>query len=77
MAQKYQKLKELDCKVATLSVDPVDSHEKWLLDVEAMGENKTKVSFPIIADPNRDISTAYGMIDPWTSDRQDLPLTIR
>jgi alkyl hydroperoxide reductase subunit AhpC len=67
----------MDCKITTLLVDPVDSHERWLEDVEAMGDNKTKVRFPIIADPSRDISMACGMIDPWTSDKQDLPLTIR
>ena len=67
----------MDCKIATLSVDPVDSHEKWLEDVITIAEGKIKVRFPIIADPNRDISTAYGMIDPWNSDKQELPLTIR
>merc|ERR1712151_563839 len=36
-----------------------------------------EVKFPIIGDADRKISTAYGMIDPGTSDDQDLPLTIR
>ena len=35
------------------------------------------LKFPIIGDADRSISTAYGMIDPGTSDDQDLPLTIR
>ena len=77
LAEKYDALEAMDCKIATLSVDPVESHEKWLHDVVAMAEGKINVRFPIIADPRRDISTAYGMIDPWTSDRQELPLTIR
>jgi 1-Cys peroxiredoxin 6 len=67
----------MDCLVATLSVDPVASHKEWLHDVVAHSESDIAVKFPIIADESRDISTAYGMIDPWTSDRQDLPLTIR
>ncbi|CAB9513316.1 1-Cys peroxiredoxin [Seminavis robusta] len=78
LATKYAELVDMDCKVATLSVDPVTAHDEWLKDVIAQHtDGKISIDFPIIADPNRDISTAYGMIDPWSSDRQDLPLTIR
>lgn len=77
LALKYDELKEMDCLVATLSVDPVKSHEEWLRDVVAHCENDIEVNFPIIGDSDRSISTAYGMIDPGTSDDQDLPLTIR
>ena len=38
----------MDCLVATLSVDPVKSHEKWLEDVVAHCENDIEVKFPII-----------------------------
>lgn len=67
----------MDCLVATLSVDPVKSHTEWLRDVVAHCENEIDIKFPIIGDSDRSISTAYGMIDPGTSDDQDLPLTIR
>jgi len=77
LALKYDKLKEMDCLVATLSVDPVKSHNEWLNDVVAHCENKIEVNFPIIGDADRSISTAYGMIDTGTSDEQELPLTIR
>jgi 1-Cys peroxiredoxin 6 len=77
LALKYDQLTELDVKVATLSVDPVKSHEEWLRDVVAHCENKIEVKFPIIGDPDRSISKMYGMIDPGTSDEQSLPLTIR
>jgi len=77
LALKYDDLQAMDCLVATLSVDPVKSHEEWLTDVVAHCENKIEVKFPIIGDADRAISTAYGMIDPATSDEQDLPLTIR
>merc|ERR1712146_368976 len=33
--------------------------------------------FPIIGDSDRSISKKYGMIDPGTSSKQSLPLTIR
>ncbi|KAL9184784.1 hypothetical protein ACHAXT_012754 [Thalassiosira profunda] len=50
---------------------------KWLNDVVAHCENNIEIKFPIIGDSDRKISTAYGMIDPGTSDEQSLPLTIR
>ena len=77
LALKYDQLQEMDCLVATLSVDPVKSHEEWLRDVVAHCENNIEVKFPIIGDADRKISTAFGMLDPGTSDEQDLPLTIR
>lgn len=77
LALKYDELSAMDCLVATLSVDPVRSHEVWLKDVVAHCEGDIEVKFPIIGDSDRSISTAYGMIDPGTSDDQDLPLTIR
>lgn len=77
LALKYDMLTEMDCLVATLSVDPVKSHTQWLEDVVAHCENKIEVKFPIIGDKDRSISTKYGMIDPGTSGDQGLPLTIR
>jgi 1-Cys peroxiredoxin 6 len=77
LALKYDELKSMDCLVATLSVDPVKSHEEWLDDVVAHCENKIKIEFPIIGDADRAISLKYGMIDPGTSKDQGLPLTIR
>jgi len=77
LALKYDELTALGCKLATLSVDPVKSHEDWLRDVVAHCENKIEVKFPIIGDQDRTISKLYGMIDPGNSDAQSLPLTIR
>lgn len=77
LALKYDELTAMDCLLATLSVDPVKSHEEWLRDVVAHCENKIEVKFPIIGDADRSISKAYGMIDPGTSEKQGLPLTIR
>jgi 1-Cys peroxiredoxin 6 len=77
LALKQDELQEMDCLIATLSVDPVKSHEEWIRDVVAHCENKIEVKFPIIGDADRSISKAYGMIDVGTSDTQELPLTIR
>ena len=70
----------MDCKLATLSVDPVKSHEEWLTDVVAHCENKIDIKFPIIGDADRSISTKYGMLDMNAKAKvgaQELPLTIR
>ena len=77
LALKYDTLAAMDCLVATLSVDPVKSHQEWLTDVVAHCDNKIEIKFPIIGDPTREISTKYGMIDSGTSKDQTLPLTIR
>src|SRR2546425_7353915 len=41
-------------KAIALSVDPVDSHEKWIADINRTQD--TVVNFPIIADADRKVS---------------------
>jgi alkyl hydroperoxide reductase subunit AhpC len=54
-------------KVAAVSVDPLDAHQGWVKDInETQG---TTVTFPIIADPNRVVATAYDMIHPNADDK--------
>ena len=51
-----------DVKVIGLSVDPVDSHRSWERDIaDTQG---AVVDFPMIADPDRTVSTLYGMVHP-------------
>ena len=58
-------------KVIGLSVDPLDAHERWAGDIrETQGY---ELNFPLIADPDRVISTLYGMIHPNADDT----LTVR
>src|SRR5450631_591729 len=52
-------------KVIALSVDPVESHKKWIEDIN--DTQKTRVNFPIIADPARTVATLYDMIHPNAS----------
>jgi alkyl hydroperoxide reductase subunit AhpC len=49
-------------KVAGLSVDPLDSHTKWAGDIKDV--TGAALNFPLIADPDRSIATAYDMIHP-------------
>ncbi len=58
-------------KVIGLSVDPVESHERWEKDIEeTQGQ---AVNFPMIGDPDRKVATLYDMIHPNANDT----LTVR
>jgi thioredoxin-dependent peroxiredoxin len=53
-------------KVVAVSVDPLESHERWISDIEDTQD--TTMNFPIIADPDRKVADLYGMIHPNASD---------
>jgi thioredoxin-dependent peroxiredoxin len=52
-------------KVIALSVDPVESHRRWIDDINAT--QHTQVNFPIIADADRKVSGLYDLIHPNAS----------
>jgi len=54
-----------DVKVAALSVDSVESHHGWIIDINET--QNVEVNFPIIADESREIAEAYDMIHPNAS----------
>lgn len=54
-----------DVKAIALSVDPVESHQKWIDDINAT--QQTTVNFPIIADADRKVSELYDLIHPKAS----------
>ena len=49
-------------KIIGVSVDPLDSHNGWAQDIEDVTGNK--LSFPLLADPERKIAEAFDMIHP-------------
>lgn len=49
-------------KVMALSADPLDSHEKWIGDINET--QNTKINYPLIADPEFKIANMYGMVHP-------------
>jgi alkyl hydroperoxide reductase subunit AhpC len=49
-------------KAIALSVDPVESHTRWIDDIN--DTQNTTVNFPIIADADRKVSELYDMIHP-------------
>lgn len=58
-------------KAIALSVDDVDSHNKWISDIEET--QGVKMNFPILGDADRKVSELYGMIHPAANDT----LTVR
>lgn len=54
-------------KVIALSVDPVSAHLEWIRDINET--QNTRVGFPIIADPEFEVSQLYGFVHPNASDR--------
>ena len=53
-------------KVLAVSVDPLDKHVGWVKDINET--QNTDVKFPLIADPEKKVATAYGMIHPNASE---------
>ncbi|HKR04235.1 MAG TPA: peroxiredoxin [Bacteroidia bacterium] len=57
-----------DVKMIAISVDPMDSHEKWINDINET--QNTTVNFPMIADPDKKIAMLYDMIHPNADNKQ-------
>jgi len=49
-----------NCKIIGLSVDPVESHGKWLRDIEETQGHK--VGYPMIGDPELEVAKLYDML---------------
>lgn len=58
-------------KILGVSVDSLESHQGWVQDIDDVTGNK--LNFPLLADPDRVIATAYDMIHPNALDS----LTVR
>jgi alkyl hydroperoxide reductase subunit AhpC len=55
-----------NCKILGLSVDPVESHNRWKVDIEETQGHK--VNYPIIADPQLKIAKLYDMLPAEAGD---------
>ena len=62
VAKLKDEFERRNVKVAALSVDSRESHERWVKDINET--QQTTVTFPIIADEDRSVAEAYGMIHP-------------
>jgi alkyl hydroperoxide reductase subunit AhpC len=60
MARIEPEFKKRNTKLIGLSVDPVDSHSRWLTDIEET--QGAKVNYPIIGDGELQVSKLYNML---------------
>ena len=58
-------------KIIGVSVDPLESHQGWVGDIEET--QGAKLNFPLIADPEKKVADLYDMIHPNANDT----LTVR
>ncbi len=54
-------------KVMALSADPLESHVKWIGDINET--QNTVVNYPLIADPEFKIANLYDMVHPAITDK--------
>jgi thioredoxin-dependent peroxiredoxin len=69
MAKIEPEFKKRNAKLIGLSVDPVDSHSRWLSDIEET--QGASVKYPIIADSDLEVAKLYNMLpadEPGTSE---------
>jgi alkyl hydroperoxide reductase subunit AhpC len=65
MAKIKPEFDRRNVKIAGLSVDPVDNHEKWSKDIEETQGHAP--NYPMIGDPDFKVSKLYGMLPADTS----------
>ncbi len=67
VAKLKKEFEKRNVKILALSVDPVDSHEKWISDINET--QNTTVNFPLIADHDRKVALLYDMINPEAAEK--------
>ena len=65
MAKIKPEFDRRDVKIIGLSVDPIENHEKWSADIEETQGQAP--NYPVIADPDFNVSKLYGMLPPDVS----------
>lgn len=60
MAKVESEFAKRNCKIIGLSVDPVDNHEKWRVDIEET--QGAKVNYPMIGDTDLAVAKLYDML---------------
>jgi alkyl hydroperoxide reductase subunit AhpC len=60
VARLKPEFEKRDCKILGLSIDPVDAHAKWALDIEQATGHAP--NYPMIGDSDLAVAKAYGML---------------
>lgn len=71
MAKIKPEFDKRNVKILAVSVDPLESHQEWIKDIEET--QHCKLNYPIIADSERKVANLYNMIHPKELDS----LTVR
>ena len=66
VAKLKPEFEKRNTKVIGISVDPLDSHTRWVGDIKDV--TGAALNFPLIADPDKTIANLYDMIHPHASD---------
>ena len=67
VARIKSEFEKRNVKVIAVSVDQLPSHHGWIKDINET--QRCTMNFPIIADENRQVATAYDMIHPNVDDK--------
>ncbi|WOL00268.1 1-Cys peroxiredoxin [Canna indica] len=67
MAKYAPEFEKRGVKLLGLSCDDVESHKEWIKDVEAYTPG-SRVTYPIAADPKREVIKQLNMVDPDEKD---------
>lgn len=67
MAKLKPQFEKRNVKVLALSADPLESHLKWINDINET--QHTTVNYPLIADPEFKVANLYGMVHPNVTDK--------
>jgi peroxiredoxin (alkyl hydroperoxide reductase subunit C) len=70
-ARRQREFERRRTRLLGLSVDAVDDHRRWTLDVHDVGG--AAVAYPIVADPDLEVARLYGMFHP----KADPKVTVR
>jgi 1-Cys peroxiredoxin 6 len=76
-AQLAPEFEKRGVKMIALSIDPPESHNGWIKDIQSYCSLTGKFPFPIIADDKRELAVKLGMLDPDEVNAQGLVLTCR
>lgn len=66
VAKMKQDFSKRNVKVIAVSVDPIESHQGWICDINET--QNAQMNYPIIADPDRKVAGLYDMIHPNADD---------
>ncbi|HEU0222019.1 MAG TPA: peroxiredoxin [Paracoccaceae bacterium] len=69
MAGLVDEFAKRNVKIIGISVDPVESHQKWKADIEQISGNK--VDYPLIGDPRLEVAKLFDMLPASAGDTSE------